>query len=64
MLRKEISNSIVQKRHLRRITQQQLAELCHLSRKTISDIENCRGNVTIENYEKVMEILGLKAEIH
>lgn len=63
MMRKKIADSIIKKRQLRRITQQQLAELCHLSRKTISNMETCQGNVTLENYEKVMEILGLEVEV-
>lgn len=63
MLRTEIAKAVKHKRVLRGITQQELAELARVSRKTISDIENFSGNITVDSYEKVMDILGLEAHL-
>lgn len=40
-------------RLLNKFTQEKLAELCNLSARYISDIENANGNISIDTLEKI-----------
>lgn len=69
-LRKIVSANVKYYRYLIGYTQEQLAEKCDLSPRYVSDIENSRGNIsldTIENiakYLKVEPYLLLKKQQH
>jgi transcriptional regulator with XRE-family HTH domain len=54
---------IEDRRNFLQIKQEDLAELCGISIKSIQKIENNQANPTIKTLTKVLEVLGMKLKI-
>ncbi|MGM9815851.1 MAG: helix-turn-helix domain-containing protein [Lepagella sp.] len=51
-----------QRRETLSLTQLDLAEMSQVSLATIKDIERGKGNPTLNNVEKILDILGIEIE--
>lgn len=59
-LRKIVSTNVRYYRLKLEYTQERLAELCDLSPRYVSDIENVRGNIPIDTIEKIANALEIE----
>lgn len=59
-IRKVLSANVKYYRFLIGYTQEQLAEKCDLSPRYLSDIENSKGNVSIDTLEKLAYYLKVE----
>lgn len=57
--REYLANFVKKAREDRRLTQEQLCESTGLSQKSVSDIENGRGNPTYDNLCTLLRVLDL-----
>ena len=63
-MNKEVLGNIIKKRRdFLNITQADLAEIAGVGLRYLIDIENGRGNPSIGNLEKILNVLGLQIEI-
>jgi transcriptional regulator with XRE-family HTH domain len=63
-MNKEVLGNIIKKRRdFLNITQAELAEIAGVGLRYLIDIENGRGNPSIGNLEKILNVLGLQIEI-
>jgi transcriptional regulator with XRE-family HTH domain len=53
-------NIIEERRKYLQIRQEDLAELCNVSTKTIQKIENDKANPTLKTLQKILDILGME----
>ena len=60
-IRKILGANVRYYRFLIGYTQEQLAEKCNLSPRYISDIENSKGNVSIDTLEEIATILKVES---
>lgn len=58
-LRKTLAHNLRHERSLRKVSQEQLADLCGLHRTYIGGIERCERNITLATLEKIAEALGV-----
>jgi transcriptional regulator with XRE-family HTH domain len=58
-LRKTLAYNLRHERSLRKVSQEQLADLCGLHRTYIGGIERCERNITLATLEKIAEALGV-----
>ena len=56
---REIGNSIRGSRERAGLTQEELAELGHVSVRTIRDLESGRGNIGIRPLSQLAQVLGI-----
>jgi y4mF family transcriptional regulator len=63
MIKKKIGDIIKSRRKFLGITQQDLSEIVGISLRGFVDIENGKGNPTIDQIEKILDALGLSIEI-
>lgn len=59
-LRKIVSANVKYYRHKNSFTQEKLAELCNLSARYISDIENVKGNIPVDTIEELAKALNVE----
>lgn len=59
----ELGESIRVFRVRNKVTQSQLAETCHLSRNTISEIERGHGNPTLSTMQLIAHALNMRLDI-
>ena len=59
-LRKIVGYNIKYYRFIKNLTQEALAEKCNLSPRYISDLENSRGNVSIDTIEEIAYALNIE----
>ena len=59
----EIGKIIKNRRKFLSITQKELSEIIDAGLRGLIDIENGKGNPTIEQLEKILNALGLSIEI-
>lgn len=59
-IRKVLGANVKYYRHLIGYTQEQLAEKCELSPRYISDIENSKGNISVDTLEKIGQCLKVE----
>lgn len=57
--REYLANFVKKAREDRKLTQEQLCEMTGLSQKSVSDIENGRGNPTYDNLCTLLRVLDL-----
>lgn len=53
-----IGRRVVAIRTMRKIGQKQLADMCNISNKTLSDLENGKSDFRISIIEKIEKVLG------
>ena len=58
-MRKTLAHNLRHERSLRKVSQEQLADLCGLHRTYIGGIERCERNITLATLEKIAEALGV-----
>ncbi len=58
-LRKTLARNLRHERSIRKVSQEQLADLCGLHRTYIGGIERCERNITLATLEKIAEALGV-----
>ena len=63
MNKEVLGNIIKRRRDFLNITQAELAEIAGVGLRYLIDIENGRGNPSIGNLEKILNVLGLQIEI-
>lgn len=63
MNKEVLGNIIKNRRDFLNITQAELAEIAGVGLRYLIDIENGRGNPSIGNLEKILNVLGLQIEI-
>lgn len=54
-----LSKNLRRERSLRRLSQEQLADICGLHRTYIGGIERCERNITIATLERISNALGV-----
>lgn len=54
---------IEERRKYLQIRQEDLAELCNISTKSIQKIENNKANPTLKNLQKMLDVLGMEVSI-
>ena len=54
---------IEERRKYLQIRQEDLAELCNISTKSIQKIENDKANPTLKNLQKMLDVLGMEVSI-
>ncbi len=59
-LRKVVSTNVRYYRLKIGYTQEKLAELCNLSPRYVSDIENMRGNIPVDTIEEISRALQIE----
>lgn len=59
-LRKIVSANVKYYRLSAGYTQEKLAELCNLSARYVSDIENVKGNIPIDTIEEIAKALNIE----
>lgn len=60
---KEIGQQIKARRKILHINQDDLCALAEISQHTLSDIENGKGNPSLNNFMKVLGVIGLKIKL-
>lgn len=63
MNKDEIGKTIKDRRKFLKISQMELADIVDVGLRSLVDIENGKGNPTIEQLNKILEALGLKINI-
>lgn len=59
----EIGQIIENRRKFLQIRQEDLAEMCGISIKSIQKIENGQANPTLKTLEKLLDVLGMELKI-
>jgi len=54
---------IEERRKFLQIKQEDLAELCEISSKSIQKIENDKANPTLKTLKKILDVLGLEIRL-
>ena len=62
-IKKNIGNQIKKRRKFLKITQKHLSELTGVSLRSLQMIENGQINTTIEQLDKILNVLGLKIKL-
>ena len=62
MAKKLLGDAVKEERLRRNLSQNTLAEMVHVSLRTISDIENYNGNPCFENHSLLVSFLNLPIE--
>ena len=60
----KIGKQVKKRRRELKIGQETLADFSGIGITTISNLENGRGNITVENLDSLLAILGLEISIH
>lgn len=60
---KKIGKDIKARRKMLNITQRTLSELANVSINTITKIERCEANPSLDVLEKILETLGLDIQV-
>ncbi|TSA30730.1 MAG: transcriptional regulator [Ignavibacteriales bacterium] len=63
MNKQDLGKILKQRRELLNIKQADLAEIAKVGLRYLIDIENGKGNPSIGNLEKILNVLGLQIEI-
>ena len=63
MTNKEIIKKIKERKDILRINQEYLAELSEVGLATLKRFESGKGNITLNNLQKITEILGLEIRL-
>jgi len=63
MNKEDLGKIIKQRRELLNIKQADLAEIAKVGLRYLIEIENGKGNPSIGNLEKILNVLGLQLEI-
>ena len=63
MFKKELGNIIKDRRKYLGITQKELSEIVGIGLRSLVDIENGKGNPTLDQLQKINDSIGLKLEI-
>jgi y4mF family transcriptional regulator len=63
MQNNKIGKKIKERREFLSITQAELAEISNTGLRSLVDIENDKGNPTLEQLQKILDVLGLTLEI-
>jgi len=63
MQKTEIGQIIKDRRKFLRITQKELAEIVGIGLRSLVDVENGKGNPTLDQLQKILQTLGLILEI-
>lgn len=58
-----MGTQIKERRKVLNITQEDLCAIAEISQHTLSDIENGRGNPSLQNFMKILHILGLEMNL-
>lgn len=64
MDKKELGNSIRERRKFLKITQEDLADISGISERTLRSIEKGEANPELDSLLKICEVLGLSIDIH
>jgi y4mF family transcriptional regulator len=59
----DIGQIIESRRKFLQIRQEDLAEMCGISTKSIQKIENGQANPTLKTLEKLLDVLGMELKI-
>lgn len=59
----DFGNIIEERRKYLQIRQEDLAELCGVSTKSIQKIENNKANPTLQTLQKILGILGMEINV-
>lgn len=59
-IRKILGKNVRYYRYQNRLTQEKVAERCELSPRYLSDIENGKGNISVDTLNKLATILKVK----
>lgn len=59
----EFGKLIEERRKYLQIRQEDLAELCGISTKSIQKIENDRANPTLKTLQKILDVLGMEMSV-
>jgi len=62
-IKKNIGNQIKKRRKFLKITQKHLSELTGVSLRSLQMIENGQINTTIEQLDKILNVLGLRIKL-
>jgi y4mF family transcriptional regulator len=60
MTKDEIGKSIKDRRKFLKITQKELSDIVDVGLRSLVDIENGKGNPTVEQLNKILDVIGLK----
>ncbi len=63
MTKDEIGKVIKERRKFLKITQKELSDIVEVGLRSLVDIENGKGNPTIEQLNKILDALGLQMNI-
>ena len=63
MTKKEIGQVIKERRKFLKIRQKDLSEIVGISLRSLVDIETGKGNPTIDQLNKILDVLGLSIKI-
>jgi y4mF family transcriptional regulator len=64
MDKKELGNSIRERRKFLKITQEDLADISGISERTLRSIEKGEANPELDSLLKICEVLGLSIDIN
>lgn len=62
-IKRNIGNQIKKRREFLKITQKHLSELTGVSLRSLQMVENGQVNTTIEQLDKILNVLGLKIKL-
>ena len=60
----EIAIAVKRRREVLRITQEQLASISKVALRTIREVEQAKGNPSLETLVRLFEILGLELKVN
>ena len=60
---KTIGLKIKERRKILQISQDTLCSIAEISQHTLSDVENGRGNPSLSNFIKILDVLGLELNL-
>lgn len=63
MTNKEIIKKIKERKDILRINQEYLAELSEVGVATLKRFESGKGNITLNNLQKIADILGMEIKL-
>jgi transcriptional regulator with XRE-family HTH domain len=59
----DIGKRIEKRRKFLKIKQEDMAEICGVSSKSIQKIENDKANPTLKTLQKILDVLGMEIQI-
>ena len=59
----ELIQTVKKRRKVLNVNQEEVALLSGVGLRTLKHFESCKGNITLKNLQKILEVLGLELNL-